>query len=135
MTSHTITLPDGRQLGYALYGPADGRPVLYFHGTPSSRLELLLLHHYGKDLGAMLSEAGLKLVAVDRPGMGLSTFDPQGDFLSFSSDVGVLMDKLGMNTGAVMGWSGGGPYTLALAYKFPERISHACIICGFSRPF
>jgi pimeloyl-ACP methyl ester carboxylesterase len=135
MTSHTITLPDGRLLGYALYGPANGRPVLYFHGTPSSRLELLLLHHYGKDLEAMLAEAGLKLVAVDRPGMGLSTFDPKGHFLSFAADVGVLMDKLGIAACGVMGWSGGGPYVLAMAYKYPGRITHACIVCGFSRPF
>ena len=135
MTSHTITLPDGRLLGYALYGPPHGRPVLYFHGTPSSRLELLLLHHYGKDLEALLLEAGLKLIAVDRPGMGLSTYDPHSNFLSFATDVGVLMDKLGITRTAVMGWSGGGPFTLALAYRFPDRISHACIICGFARPF
>src|SRR5688572_26543304 len=135
MTSHTITLPDGRQLGYGLYGPQGGRPVLYFHGTPSSRLELLLMHHYGVDLEALLQVTGLKLLAVDRPGMGLSTYDPHGDFLSFAADVGVLMDKLGIPSCPVMGWSGGGPYVLAAAYRHPQRITHACIVCGFSRRF
>lgn len=135
MTSHTIKLSDGRQLGYAVYGPASGRPVLYYHGTPSSRLELLLLRHYGVDLEGLLTEAGLKLVAVDRPGMGLSTFNSKGDFLSFAGDAGELMQQLGILNCPVLCWSGGGPYALATAYRYPARITHATIICGFSRHF
>lgn len=135
MTSHTIKLNDGRQLGYAVYGPPSGRPVLYFHGTPSSRLELLLLGHYGVDLEGILGEAGLKLLAVDRPGMGLSTFNPKGDFLSFAADAGELMQQLGILNCPVLCWSGGGPYALATAYRYPARITHATIICGFSRHF
>jgi pimeloyl-ACP methyl ester carboxylesterase len=135
MTSHTISLSDGRLLGYALYGPPQGRPVLYFHGTPSSRLELLLLQHYGVDLEVLLTEADLQLVATDRPGMGLSTFDPRGDFLSFASDAGELMQQLGILNCPVLGWSGGGPYALATAYQYPARITSATIICGFARRF
>lgn len=135
MTSHTITLPDGRLLGYARYGPPEGRPVLYFHGTPSSRLELLLLHHYGVDLEGLLREAGLQLLAVDRPGMGLSTFNPQGDFLSFAADTGALMNQQGISSCPVLCWSGGGPFALAAAYAHPQRISSAIIICGFARRF
>jgi pimeloyl-ACP methyl ester carboxylesterase len=135
MTSHTITLPDGRLLGYARYGPSAGRPVLYFHGTPSSRLELLLLHHYGVDLEALLGEAGLQLLAVDRPGMGLSTFNPQGDFLSFAADTGELMNQLSIASCPVLCWSGGGPFALATAYAHPQRISSVTIICGFTRRF
>jgi pimeloyl-ACP methyl ester carboxylesterase len=135
MTSHTITLPDGRLLGYASYGPPDGQPVLYFHGTPSSRLELLLLHHYGVDLDALLREAGLQLLAVDRPGMGLSTFNPKGHFLSFAADTGELMTQLGIASCPVLCWSGGGPFALAAAYAHPRRISSVTIICGFARRF
>ena len=36
--STTIQLRDKRKLGYAEYGKLDGVPVLYFHGTPGSRL-------------------------------------------------------------------------------------------------
>lgn len=135
MTSHTLSLRDGRLLGYAVYGPQQGRPVLYFHGTPSSRLELRLLQHYGVDLEGLLGEAGLKLIAVDRPGMGLSSFNSKGDFLSFAEDAGELMQQLGVLNCPVLCWSGGGPYGLALAYKFPARITSANIICGFSRHF
>ncbi|HZJ25818.1 MAG TPA: hypothetical protein VFF40_02200 [Acidimicrobiia bacterium] len=36
----TITLPDGRHLGFAEYGPSTGRPVLWFHGTPGGRRQI-----------------------------------------------------------------------------------------------
>lgn len=38
-TENTIKLRDGRTLGYAEYGDPNGRPVLHFHGFPSSRYE------------------------------------------------------------------------------------------------
>jgi len=47
-------LQDGRKISYAFYGPVDAQPVLYFHGTPSSRLEPLLLQNYNKDINKLL---------------------------------------------------------------------------------
>ena len=135
MSSHTIQLSDSRQLGYALYGPASGQPLLYFHGTPSSRHEPLLLNSYGVELEALLHEAQTRLIAVDRPGMGLSTYNPRGSFLSFAEDVGELLDQSGIRRCPVVCWSGGGPYALALAHRHAERISSVSIICGFTRPF
>src|SRR6476620_736626 len=85
--NQTFTLPDGRQLGYCLYGESEHQPCLYFHGTPSSRLEPQLLGAYDVDLNLLLYKAELFLIAIDRPGMGLSTFNPKGDFLSFAADV------------------------------------------------
>jgi len=35
-----LTLADGRRLGYDDHGPRDGAPIFYFHGAPSSRLDL-----------------------------------------------------------------------------------------------
>jgi len=37
MSNQIFKLPDKRQLGYAV--EAEGKPVIYFHGTASSRLE------------------------------------------------------------------------------------------------
>lgn len=131
----TFTLPDGRQLGYCLYGQPEGRPCLYFHGTPSSRLEPQLLAAYDIDLNLLLYKANLFLIAVDRPGMGLSTFNPKGDFLSFAHDVQQLLQHLQITDCAVLSWSGGGPYALAIAHRYPQLISVVSIICGFTRPF
>lgn len=130
-----ITLPDGRQLGYCLYGQPEGKPCLYFHGTPSSRLEPQLLAAYDIDLNLLLYKANLYLIAVDRPGMGLSTFNPKGDYLSFASDVLQLLQHLGITNCPVLAWSGGGPYALAIAHQYPQFISLVSIICGFTRPF
>ncbi|MCP4415597.1 MAG: alpha/beta hydrolase, partial [Chloroflexi bacterium] len=41
-TDKTITLPDGRALGYAEYGNSAGKPIFHFHGWPGSRLETQL---------------------------------------------------------------------------------------------
>jgi pimeloyl-ACP methyl ester carboxylesterase len=133
MTEHTMVLPDGRTLGYSVYGAAEGKPLLYFHGTPSSRLELKLLNQYGVDIEQQILDAGLKIIAVDRPGMGLSSFNAKGTFLSFAFDVSVLLQSLGISNCPVLCWSGGGPYALAIAWQYPSLINGVYIICGFSR--
>jgi hypothetical protein len=38
-TDNQIKLSDGRSVGYAEYGDPMGKPVLHFHGFPSSRFE------------------------------------------------------------------------------------------------
>ena len=65
MTDQTIRLPDGRQLGYAEYGDPKGMPLLFFHGTPGSRLRLSHIDPLARDLG-------VRVVAPERPGFGLS---------------------------------------------------------------
>ena len=70
LLSQSMHLPDGRTLMYAEYGIPDGKPVFYFHGLSGSRLEPGLLD------GNMLIEAGIHLIAPDRPGMGGSDFQP-----------------------------------------------------------
>ena len=70
----SITLPYGRQLAYAEFGKPDGFPILYFHGSPASRLEPLLV---GDDV---LQNLHLRVIAPDRPGIGQSTFQPRRKF-------------------------------------------------------
>jgi len=61
-TDNNVRLPDGRNLSYAEFGKPDGYPVLYFHGTPSSRLEPLL---FAKD--EVIARLGLRMIAAGRP--------------------------------------------------------------------
>lgn len=135
MTEETIKLADGRLLGYAIYGPASGNPVWYFHGTPSSRKEPMLLNAYGISLNKLLIQKKVKLIAVDRPGMGLSDYDPAGNFISFSRDVAQLKRHLMIGSCPVLCWSGGGPYGLAIASELPDQITGVFILCGFSCRF
>jgi len=119
-----VTLPDGRTLAYAEYGTPEGHPVLYFHGAPSSRLDPLL---YGD---ALFSEAGLRLIAPDRPGMGRS--DPQRGrgFSDWPQDVLALADDLGLDRFSVLGSSGGCGYVAACAAMIPKRLHAAVAVSG-----
>lgn len=121
---NSLTLPDGRTLAYAEYGDPDGHPVMYFHGSPSSRLEPLLL---GDDA---FSRLGLRMIAPDRPGMGRSDFQPDRGFSDWPEDVVFLADTIGLKQFAVLGISGGGGYAAACAAKIPERLDAVVIASG-----
>ncbi|KAJ6440068.1 alpha/beta-Hydrolase [Purpureocillium lavendulum] len=111
----TITLPDGRALGFAEYGDPAGAPLLYFHGFPSSRLE-------AQPVASMLSLLGVRLIALDRPGFGLSTPRPGRRIIDWADDVGAFARAAGIDRFAVLGTSGGGPYALACAHALPRRM-------------
>jgi pimeloyl-ACP methyl ester carboxylesterase len=119
----TITLSDGRTLGYAEFGDPDGAPLFWFHGFPGSRLEAKLA-------GEHAGPASVRIIAPDRPGMGLSTFQRHRRFLDWPEDVRQLADSLGIDRFAVVGISGGGPYASVCALKLADRLSTAGIISG-----
>ncbi|KKK13481.1 hypothetical protein P175DRAFT_0503915 [Aspergillus ochraceoroseus IBT 24754] len=120
----TLSLPDGRRLGYAEYGSPTGYPILYFHGFPSSRLE-------GWAVDGMARRRGLRVIAPDRPGYGLSTFQKQRRITDWPADVKSLVDHLRIPRFAVLGGSGGGPYAVACAYALPyEMLSAVGILAG-----
>ncbi|RDW58944.1 alpha/beta fold hydrolase [Aspergillus mulundensis] len=122
--SQTLSLRDGRTLGYAEYGNPKGFPLLYFHGFPSSRLE-------GSAFDDLARQRNLRVVAPDRPGYGLSTFQPNRRIMNYPADIQQLVDSLRISEFVVLGGSGGGPYALACAHSLPhERLSGVGIIAG-----
>jgi pimeloyl-ACP methyl ester carboxylesterase len=108
-------LSDGRALGYAEWGPRDGFPVLGFMGT-----SLSLLAHVGGDAPRA---AGVRLILVDRPGYGLSDFQPARSLLDWPRDVAELADHLGLPQFSVLGMSGGGPHAAACGHALPGRVA------------
>jgi pimeloyl-ACP methyl ester carboxylesterase len=120
-----VVLPDGRKLGFAEYGPPAGRPVLYFHGWPSSRLEAQAVVN-------VLDEFNLRVIAPDRPGYGLSDFQPRRRLIDWPNDVAALADHLGLPHFSILGVSGGGPYAAACAALLPNRISQLVLVCTLS---
>jgi pimeloyl-ACP methyl ester carboxylesterase len=119
----TVVLRDGRRLGYSEYGSRDGTPGFYFHGHPGSRVEARLANKAAR-------QAGVRVIALDRPGYGLSDFQPGRTILDWPRDVADVADTLGLSRFSVIGASGGGPYALACAYALPERIARAGVISG-----
>ncbi len=117
-----VCLADGRVLGYAEYGPAAGRPLFIFHGLPGSRLAIPELWPQDPDT--------VRVIAPDRPGMGMSTFQPGRRLTDWADDVRQLADALGIRRFLVAGFSGGGPHALAVAHGLPGRVIAAGCIAG-----
>lgn len=130
MENKTARLRDGRILGYAEYGNPNGKPLFDFHGHPGSRLE-------ARFLAEQAVKANIRLIGMDRPGMGLSTYQPGRRLLDWPEDVRELADQLGIDRFGVVGFSGGGPYALACASQLPDRLTACGIIAGVGhlKPF
>lgn len=111
--SMTCTLPDGRKLAFTEGGSPTGHPVFFFHGFTSSRKG-----------GAFLHDVSLKLnvraITPDRPGVGLSTFQPKRSVLDWPSDISALANHLNIKQYSVIGNSGGCAYALACAKASPK---------------
>jgi pimeloyl-ACP methyl ester carboxylesterase len=120
----TVVLEDDRHLGYAEYGPAAGRPLLWFHGTPGARRQIAPAAHeaaHARDV---------RLIAVERPGIGASTPHRYGSLLDWAADIEWLCDSLGIEHFAVAGLSGGGPYALACAHEMNDRVVAVAVLGG-----
>jgi pimeloyl-ACP methyl ester carboxylesterase len=113
---------DGGTWAVRQAGAPDGLPLVYFHGTPSCRLE----PSFADDLAA---ELGVRVVSFDRPGYGRSTPAPFS-LSSVARATAVILDELGIDTFAVTGQSGGGPFSLACAAVLGERVTHAGVNSG-----
>ncbi len=122
-TAETITLPDGRTLAFDDVGDPAGTPVLYVHGTPDSRRA----RHPDDGIAA---SAGVRLVAVDRPGFGLSSPHPTGTVGSFADDAFALADRLGVDRWRPFAWSAGATYALAIGARHPGRVARTAVAAG-----
>jgi pimeloyl-ACP methyl ester carboxylesterase len=118
-----ILLRDGRRLGFGEYGDTRGKPVLYFHGWPSSRLE-------ARAMRGIIAEMEVRIIAPDRPGYGLSDFKPERAIVDWTDDVLALTDYLELTGFAVLGISGGGPYAAACAARLSQRLTRALLVCS-----
>ncbi|MCJ7599316.1 MAG: alpha/beta hydrolase [Methyloceanibacter sp.] len=114
-------LSDGRKLGYAEFGDPDGAPVIALHGTPGSRLMFALADQAAR-------ERNLRLIALDRPGYGLSDVKDFPTLHDASEDIAGLADFLQLKQLALIGVSGGGPFAVALAASRPERIKLLALV-------
>lgn len=117
-----FTLPDGTRLGYARYGADHGIPVFYCHGLPGSRREAQIFHRACLD-------AGVQLIAPDRPGYGLSDPITASPLLHWPRLVAQLADGLGFERFHMLAMSGGAPYALACASRLAGRMCGTAI-CG-----
>jgi len=107
-------------------GKKDAKPLFHFHGFPGSRLEATVLSELDID------KLNVRIIGIDRPGMGISDFQEGRTLLDWPDDVVELADFLGIDKFIAEGISGGGPYAAACAFKIPERLHSCGIISGLA---
>lgn len=123
------TSVDGRTLAYCEGGDHDGYPVLFFHGNPGSRLIANLMSETATDLG-------IRLIALDRPGMGRSENRPARTIPEWADQVTSLIDTLDLARYSIVAHSAGGPYALACAAdaEASKRLDSIGLLSGIAPP-
>jgi pimeloyl-ACP methyl ester carboxylesterase len=123
VTELTVDLKDGRSLEVALAGPVEGNVVVLHHGTPGSARAF-------RPFVDAASARGTRLVSYSRPGYAGSSRSEGRTIANCVADVVEIVDHLGVGRFSTMGWSGGGPHTLACAALLPQRVTACATIAG-----
>ena len=119
-----IAVGEDRQIGFAEFGAPQGRAVFWLHGTPGARRQI------PTEARVFAEHENIRLIGVDRPGIGSSTPHQYENVVAFADDMRNIADTLGIDKMAVVGLSGGGPYTLACAAAMPDRMVAAGVLGG-----
>jgi pimeloyl-ACP methyl ester carboxylesterase len=120
----SVLLDDGRRLGIAEFGVPSGRPIFWFHGTPGARRQI------PTEARKAAAQCNVRLIGVDRPGVGDSTPHVYADFGAWAKDVAQIADRMGIDRFGLVGLSGGGPNVLACAHEMPNRVVAGFVLGG-----
>jgi len=115
-----VGVAPARKLAWSEWGPSDGVPVLFSPGAATSG-----------SLGladGVVERAGVRLIAVDRPGLGRSDPAKGRTLLDTAADIRVLAAALALERPAMIGFSQGAP--LALACAAAEVVSAVAVVSG-----
>ncbi len=116
--SRVVRTAAGHSVGYYEFGDPNGEPLVALHGTPASGAGFVWADTPAKD-------RNLRLIAPDRPGVGLSdrvAHNGAPVVAEYPTQLFAALDALGIDEFMLLGYSGGGPYALAAAHAHPERI-------------
>jgi pimeloyl-ACP methyl ester carboxylesterase len=120
----TVGVGGGRRLGFAEFGPPDGRAVVWLHGTPGARRQI------PHEARAYAEREGVRIIGIDRPGIGSSTPHLHSSIVHFAEDLEVVAERLDLDPLVVIGLSGGGPYALAAGHALPHRVRAVGVLGG-----
>jgi pimeloyl-ACP methyl ester carboxylesterase len=77
---------------------------------------------------------GIRVIAPDRPGHGLSDFKRRRRVAHWPADLASLVESLRLPRFALLGVSAGGPYAAACAALLAERVTAVGIASGWAPP-
>ncbi len=120
----TVAVRDGRRLSFAEYGSPRGAAIVWMHGTPGARRQIPL------EARAYALANDIRIIGVDRPGIGSSTPHLYPNLGDWVGDLELLLDALAIDTCRLIGLSGGGPYVLAAGANLPQRVHGVGVLGG-----
>ncbi len=120
----TVAVRGDRRLSFAEYGPRRGPAIIWMHGTPGARRQIPL------EAREYADRQGVRIIGLDRPGIGSSTAHLYPDILDWTRDLELVLDTLAVDTVRVIGLSGGGPYALAAGAALPDRVHGVGVLGG-----
>lgn len=122
------SLPTGRTVHYIADGEPGWRTLLFFGGAGTSVRAFRLLEF----ARTMRLQLRVRVVSVERNGLGQTLFDPEVGLDEHAADVWSLVDQLQIDEVSVVAISGGGPYAAHVAAVHPERIRSLHLACAMS---
>ena len=123
----TVAMRDGRTLEYLVEGDPSGVALVLHHGTPGAGVPY-------PQFDRACWERGVALVQYTRAGYGGSTRRPGRSVGDVTEDISDLLDELGVEQFLTLGWSGGGPHSLACGARLAGRCLAAATGAG-AAPF
>jgi pimeloyl-ACP methyl ester carboxylesterase len=118
-----VRLHSGAVIVFEEYGDANGVPVIFCHGWPSSRTMARLTDEPARELG-------IRIISPDRPGISGSSLQPNRKLTDWPRVVERLLDQLGIVEFRALAISGGAPYAYATAATMPDRVRAIAIVGG-----
>src|SRR4029077_2985069 len=120
---HFIQLEDGAVVAFEEYGDANGVPVIFCHGWPSSRTMARLTDEPARELG-------IRIVSPDRPVICGSSLQRNRKLSYWPRLLEQVVERLDLPEFRMLAISGGAPYAYATATAMPERVRAIAIVGG-----
>ncbi|MCW2765126.1 MAG: alpha/beta hydrolase fold protein [Nocardioides sp.] len=120
----TVAVRGERRLSFAEYGVPRGHAIVWMHGTPGARRQIPF------EARLFAESNGLRIIGIDRPGIGSSTPHLYANVVDWTADLEILLDTLAVDTFRLIGLSGGGPYALAAGAALPDRVHGVGVLGG-----
>lgn len=109
-----VQLRNRRSVEVGIVGADQSRSVFYFHSPATAGEEM-------RDAASAAANLDIQLISIRRPSVAC---DDPGEFVeAVAVDTEVVIEELGLDRPAVLGWSGGAPYALATAVRGPRIAS------------
>lgn len=115
----SIQIREGRTVHFTDTGEAGWTPMLFIGGVGTSARAPELVAF----LDTMRRRLKVRIIAVERNGLGDTAFDPAWTFDDYTSEVRQVLAQLGVQRFALVAISGGGAYAGHIAAAMPERVT------------